>query len=373
MNSAGRVLIKPCGEWNAETTYFMLDLVNHKGYAYLAKRTIVGIEPSDSSTEYWHNLLDINKVIEDGISGTLATDITKILEERFAELLSEAKYVTDLFADFDAPTFVRWDTNTANTPYTSGLTSCYEGYALAFGKASTSHSITAWTKGGTRNECFTHSVSDGKDNGWDSTISASGGTMTGPLNLGGGLGRVYADETGTYLGAYSGNNEKSNKLKISNPKDGKEELKFSTPSGEHELFGEHNVASLASLLGEVGCAKIQIGTYEGSNSVGPNYPTELTFNFEPKIVFIRCNKTEKYDGDHTTYLLEPFINGVTYNFGRKTRDDVSSVPFYLYTSWQGNKLSFYYTTDGKSDRDDSLRSPYQMNNSGQTYTYIAIG
>lgn len=182
MISAGRVLIKPCGEWNAETTYFMLDLVNYKGYAYLAKRTVVGIEPS-ADPNYWHNMLDINKVIEEGIAGHLADDIGKLLEERFAELLSEARYVTDLFADFDVPTFVRWDTNTSNTPYTARLTSCYEGYALVFGKYSTSHTISAWAKGGIRNDCFTHTVSDGKDYGWDTTISASGGTMTGSLIL----------------------------------------------------------------------------------------------------------------------------------------------------------------------------------------------
>lgn len=182
MISAGRVLIKPCGEWKAETTYYMLDLVNYKGYAYLAKRTVVGIEPS-ADTNYWHNMLDINKVIEEGISGTLAEDVGKLLEERFAELLSEARYVTDLFADFDVPTFVRWDTNTSNTPYTEGLTSCYEGYALVFGKYDTNHTISAWAKGGIRNNCFMHTVSGERNYGWDSSISASGGTMTGNLIL----------------------------------------------------------------------------------------------------------------------------------------------------------------------------------------------
>ena len=181
MNSAGRVLIKPCGEWKAETTYHMLDLVNHNGYAYLAKRTVVGIEPN-IDPECWHNLLDINKVIEDGISGSLADDVGKLLEERFAELLSEARYVTDLFADFKVPTFVRWDTATENTPYKAGITPCYEGYALVFGN-SLNHTVSAWAKGGIRNDCFMHTVSGGKDYGWDNSISASGGTMTGSLKL----------------------------------------------------------------------------------------------------------------------------------------------------------------------------------------------
>lgn len=181
MNSAGRVLIKPCGEWNPTTTYHMLDLVNHNGYAYLAKRTVVGIEPN-VDPDCWHNLLDINKVIESGISESLADDVGKLLEERFADLLSEARYVTDLFADFDVPTFVRWDSSTENTPYKAGITTCYEGYALVFGN-STSHTVSAWAKGDIRNVCFMHTVSDGKNYGWDNPISASGGTMTGSLML----------------------------------------------------------------------------------------------------------------------------------------------------------------------------------------------
>ena len=182
MISAGRILIKPCGEWKADVTYRMLDLVNHNGYAYLAKRTVIGIEPNGHPDE-WHNLLDINKAVEEALSNELAESVGKMLEERFAEMLSEARYVTDLFADFDVPTFVRWDTNTANTPYKAGLTTCYEGFALVFGNYATNHTISAWAKGVTKAECFTHTVSDGTVIGWDGYINKSGGTMTGDLIL----------------------------------------------------------------------------------------------------------------------------------------------------------------------------------------------
>lgn len=181
MISAGRVLIKPCGEWKAETTYHMLDLVNHNGYAYLAKRTVVGIEPN-IDPECWHNLLDINKVIEEAMSENLANDVGKLLEERFADMLSEARYVEDLFADFGVPTFVRWDTATENTPNKAGITPCYEGYALVFGN-SLNHTVSAWAKGGIRNDCFMHTVSEGNDLGWDTFLTVSGGTMTGSLKL----------------------------------------------------------------------------------------------------------------------------------------------------------------------------------------------
>lgn len=181
MISAGRVLIKPCGEWNSTTTYHMLDLVNHNGYAYLAKRTVVGIEPN-ADPECWHNLLDINKVVEESIAGSLADDVGELLKERFEDMLSEAKLVPDLFADFDVPTFVHWNSSTENTPYKAGITTCYEGYALVFGN-SINHTVSAWAKGGIRNDCFMHTVSNGNDYGWDNSISASGGTMTGSLML----------------------------------------------------------------------------------------------------------------------------------------------------------------------------------------------
>jgi hypothetical protein len=56
MASAGRILIMPKGNYNAETQYEMLDLVYHNGTSWLAKKTAVGIEPSEASGEYWHKL-----------------------------------------------------------------------------------------------------------------------------------------------------------------------------------------------------------------------------------------------------------------------------------------------------------------------------
>ena len=58
MASAGRILIKPKGKYNAETQYEMLDLVEHNNRAWLAKKTCVGIEPSDANNEHWHDMFD---------------------------------------------------------------------------------------------------------------------------------------------------------------------------------------------------------------------------------------------------------------------------------------------------------------------------
>ena len=57
MASAGRILIMPKGAYDASVTYEMLDLVSHNGRAWIAKKTVTGVEPSDANSEYWHNLL----------------------------------------------------------------------------------------------------------------------------------------------------------------------------------------------------------------------------------------------------------------------------------------------------------------------------
>ena len=58
MANAGRILIMPKGDWAVETTYESLDLVRHNGTSWLAKKTSVGIEPSDITEEYWQNVFD---------------------------------------------------------------------------------------------------------------------------------------------------------------------------------------------------------------------------------------------------------------------------------------------------------------------------
>ena len=64
MASAGRILIMPKGDYNAETEYEMLDLVSHNGTSWLAKKTVKGIEPKTANKEYWHCLADFSNLEE---------------------------------------------------------------------------------------------------------------------------------------------------------------------------------------------------------------------------------------------------------------------------------------------------------------------
>ena len=81
MAVAGRILIMPKGEYDASKTYETLDLVSHNGFSWLAKKSCVGIEPSNEASEYWHNMLnisidDINKLAEDVKALVLHEDVT---------------------------------------------------------------------------------------------------------------------------------------------------------------------------------------------------------------------------------------------------------------------------------------------------------
>ena len=78
MASAGRILIMPKGEWKAETEYEMLDLVSHNSTSWLAKKDVVGIEPSEDSElsrECWHNMVDLALLgfeLRKSVGGTFA-------------------------------------------------------------------------------------------------------------------------------------------------------------------------------------------------------------------------------------------------------------------------------------------------------------
>ena len=64
MASAGRILIIPKGEWNAETEYEMLDLVYHNGTSWLVKKDVVGIEPISENDDYWQKLFEPEAFVE---------------------------------------------------------------------------------------------------------------------------------------------------------------------------------------------------------------------------------------------------------------------------------------------------------------------
>ena len=60
MAIAGRILIIPKGDYDANASYTMLDLVSHNGTSWLARKDATGIEPSEANSEYWQRIVDFN-------------------------------------------------------------------------------------------------------------------------------------------------------------------------------------------------------------------------------------------------------------------------------------------------------------------------
>lgn len=103
MANAGRILIIPRGVYDATTTYEILDLVSYNGTSWLAKKTSIGIEPSEANSEYWQNMfesewykLHLNK---DYANPLITGDAT--LREYILRLLDEEDRVFLLFSASD--------------------------------------------------------------------------------------------------------------------------------------------------------------------------------------------------------------------------------------------------------------------------------
>ena len=375
--SAGRILIKPRGEWNANVTYEMLDLVNHNGYAFLAKRTVIGIEPSDDYSQYWHNMLDIKKIVENHIADTVADDVGDVLSERFRDEMSEALYVSDLMADFTKATFVQWNAETENTPYKEGLTECTEGFAHVFGNVADNHTIVAWTIVGDNIESFNHCFVDGEDRGWNSLFSKfddyliklddyvpkSGGTMNGPLGLGNGKGTVSANNDDTYLESTK-DSKNYRRLKVNNNLALVDAIKFLSSVGgeinEYTILGEHNVAKL-------GIAKIKVGYYDGN---GTGKATSGVFEGSVKIPCDICPKMiiiQSPKGNHRAVAFAFFT-------GDNTSVTCQSLNYDSAASYRTDFSSFTISYDktGLVWNSNTYKGGYNMNKSGVKYVYALL-
>ena len=116
--------------------------------------------------------------------------------------------------------------------------------------------------------------------------------------------------------------------------------------------------------------KIATGSYTGTGTYGSSSPNSLTFAFEPKLVFMFKDKFPVYGSvssttSHPVYgttigMTTAYSKSLFNIYGRRSGDD-----YYLYAkkSSDGKTLSWYHGA-GAND---------QMNGSGATYQYIAIG
>jgi len=71
---AGTILILAKGDYDANVTYDILNLVNHNGLSWLAKKASTGIEPSDANAEYWHPFGTAVNIATKDAAGTVRPD-----------------------------------------------------------------------------------------------------------------------------------------------------------------------------------------------------------------------------------------------------------------------------------------------------------
>lgn len=67
MGDAGRILIIPRGNYDANIEYEMLDLVFNGGTSWLAKKNSKGIAPTDENSENWMKVFDADALIDSKI------------------------------------------------------------------------------------------------------------------------------------------------------------------------------------------------------------------------------------------------------------------------------------------------------------------
>lgn len=85
--------------------------------------------------------------------------------------IGNAPYSADLMSDRNVPAFLRWDSETLNTPYTDGLTTATSGFAFAYGQYSGWQTVVAFITG--LEMAFVHVTGNGKPSGWTAFISCN--------------------------------------------------------------------------------------------------------------------------------------------------------------------------------------------------------
>ena len=112
--SAGRVLLIPKGDWNANTTYTGLDWVRHNGAAWVCKNTCTNIEPTLENADNWQMMARDG----DGVTAdtALSDTSTNAVQNKVV------KSYVDNNAIFKYSTKNEYDTAVANNEIPDGAT-----------------------------------------------------------------------------------------------------------------------------------------------------------------------------------------------------------------------------------------------------------
>lgn len=105
-------------------------------------------------------------------------------------------------------------------------------------------------------------------------------------------------------------------------------------------------------------ARIVTGSYIGNGKAGASNKNVLTFSFTPVIVFVIQDVLYNNSTHGPAVFLRP-------NTKAQIQSDNASIDHMVYVEWTNNSVSWY-----NSNND---RGYAQLNSSGETYYYVAIG
>lgn len=154
------------------------------------------------------------------------------------------------------------------------------------------------------------------------------------------------------------------------------DLRNYTLYGEYDEFKQTVIQSFTNTENRVtaleGTAtKIATGTYEGTGKAGVSNKNSLTFPFVPKIVFI---STKEAVGSSKYFATATLVNKSSIGFATNSTPDAErayQVPLSLF--WDDEYKKLDWNAPNPSSLADSTASANQLNYSGMTYYWVAIG
>lgn len=106
--------------------------------------------------------------------------------------------------------------------------------------------------------------------------------------------------------------------------------------------------------------RFEVGTYTGTGQYGQNHKTTITFSMKPLAVMVVGGSYQA-----TSLFLRPGISGAA--------NDTAGRGGVLALTWGENSLAWYITGSANGGSSSTATSAAgQLNESGKTYTYLAL-
>lgn len=116
-------------------------------------------------------------------------------------------------------------------------------------------------------------------------------------------------------------------------------------------------------LGQLGDkARVQFGSYVGTGTHGSSNPNSLNLSFTPRFLLVMNGDRPKSLNSYANFAL--FVYGVANGITVGPSSSNYEIP--LFATWNKNSVSWY-------NSNSDYGATGQMNNSGITYRYVAIG